>query len=179
MAQDPEPRPDHRQRPDRRPVRLYRLGRSSGIQQRQPGDHASPSISDMLEATASPTVDMALTATYAAQATVETTPLPGVSVMAATPTIMATVNTAPLQVYIIAHDRAYLKVEVDGKDAFMGRVVPNNVYIYSGEKTISLLTGNASALEVYFNQKYIGKLGGVGEVRTIDFTLSGLSTAEP
>jgi hypothetical protein len=42
-----------------------------------------------------------------------------------------------------------------------------------------LLTGNASALEVYFNQEYIGKLGGIGEVKKIDFTAAGLVPPTP
>ncbi len=106
-----------------------------------------------------------LTGTAEAEASQEATALPGVAVVESTPTAVATVNSAPLQVYIIAHDRAYLDVTVDGKEAFVGRVVPNNVYTYSGNTGISLLTGNASALEVYFNQEYIGKLGGIGEVK--------------
>ncbi len=74
----------------------------------------APSISEMLQITpsASPLPD--LTGTDQVQATVESTPLPGVAVALNTPTVVATVNSAPLQVYIIAHDRAYLKVEVDG-----------------------------------------------------------------
>ena len=37
----------------------------------------------------------------------ETTPVPGVAVVQATQTPIATVNSAPLQLYIIANDRAY------------------------------------------------------------------------
>ncbi len=139
----------------------------------------APSISEMLQITLSVSPVPDLTGTAETQPTEETTPLPGVSVAVNTPTVVATANSAPLQVYIIAHDRAYLKVVVDGKEAFIGRVVPNNVYTYSGNTTISLLTGNASALEVYFNQQYVGKLGGVGEVKSIDFTLKGLITPTP
>jgi len=139
----------------------------------------APSISEMLQITPSLSPAVDLTATFEAQVTVETTPLPGMAVLESTPTVLATVNSAPLQVYIIAHDRAYLKADVDGIEVFNGRVSPNNVYTYSGNSSISLLTGNASALEVYFNQEYIGQLGGVGEVKKIDFTLQGLSTPTP
>jgi cytoskeleton protein RodZ len=139
----------------------------------------APSISEMLQVTPSLSPQPDLTATAEAEASQESTALPGVAVIESTPTIIATVNSAPLQVYIIAHDRAYLDVTVDGKEAFVGRVVPNNVYTYSGKTGISLLTGNASALEVYFNQEYIGKLGGIGEVKKIDFTTAGLVTPTP
>ncbi len=139
----------------------------------------APSISEVLQTTPSQSPESDLTATAQAQITQETTPLPGITVAESTPTVVATVNDAPLQVYIIANDRAYLKAEVDGREVFNGRVSPNNVYTYSGNTAINLLTGNASALEVYFNQEFIGKLGGVGEVKSITFTLEGLSTPTP
>ena len=142
----------------------------------------APSISEMLQNTPSesPAPNLAQTEQAESTAAAEVaTPLPGVAVVEATPTIIATVNTAPLQVVIIAHDRAFLRVTVDGVETFNGRVVPNNVYTYSGNVSVNLLTGNASALEVYFNQDYVGNLGDVGEVVNFDFTLDGLITPTP
>ena len=142
----------------------------------------APSISEMLQTTPSesPVPNLAQTEQAESTAAAEAaTPLPGVEVVQATPTIVATVNTAPLQVVIIAHDRAFLRVTVDGVETFNGRVVPENVYTYSGETSINLLTGNAAALEVYFNQDYVGNLGDVGQVVNIDFTLDGLITPTP
>ena len=142
----------------------------------------APSISEMLQTTPSesPAPDLAQTEqAESTAAAAEDTPIPGVTVVEATPTIVATVNTAPLQVVIIAHDRAYLRVTVDGVETFNGRVVPDNVYTYSGNVSVNLLTGNAAALEVYFNQDYVGNLGDVGEVVSMDFTLDGLITPTP
>jgi cytoskeletal protein RodZ len=142
----------------------------------------APSISEMLQTTPSESPAPNLAQTEQAESTAaaeEATPIPGVAVVEATPTIVATVNTAPLQVVIIAHDRAYLRVTVDGAETFNGRVVPENVYTYSGNISVNLLTGNAAALEVYFNQDYVGNLGDVGEVVSIDFTLDGLITPTP
>jgi cytoskeleton protein RodZ len=139
----------------------------------------APSISEVLQITpsVSPTPNQTESADNAAVD--EATAVPGVAVVENTPTAVATVNAAPLQVYIIAHDRAFLKATVDGTEVFNGRVSPDNVYTYSGNTSINLLTGNASALEVYFNQEYIGTLGEVGEVVNIDFTLNGLITPTP
>jgi cytoskeletal protein RodZ len=109
----------------------------------------------------------------------EATQIPGVTVAESTPTQIATVNAAPLQLYIIAHDRAYVRIVVDGFEAFEGRVLPENVYTYSAENTIELVTGNGAALEVYFNQEYLGNMGNVGEVVNITFSLQGLSTPTP
>jgi cytoskeletal protein RodZ len=142
----------------------------------------APSISEMLQTTPSesPIPNLAQTEQAESTAAAEAaTPLPGVAVVEATPTVVATVNTAPLQVVIIAHDRAFLRVTVDGVQSFNGRVVPDNVYTYSGNVSVNLLTGNAAALEVYFNQDYVGSLGDVGEVVSIDFTLDGLITPTP
>lgn len=142
----------------------------------------APSISEMLQTTPSESPAPNLAQTEQAESTAaaeEATPLPGVAVVEATPTVVATVNTAPLQVVIIAHDRAFLRVTVDGAETFNGRVVPDNVYTYSGNISVSLLTGNAAALEVYFNQDYVGNLGDVGEVVNIDFALDGLITPTP
>jgi hypothetical protein len=115
----------------------------------------------------------------AAQLSTETTAMPGVVISQSTPTPVATANAAPLQLYIIAHDRAFMRVVVDGVSAFDGRVIPNNVYTYSGNDLITLLTGNGAALEVYFNQEYLGKLGSVGEVIDLRFSLQGLQTPTP
>ena len=140
----------------------------------------APSISEMLQVTPSisplpkqiETADVSLTPA-------DSTTIPGVVIAQNTPTPVATANAAPLQLYIIAHDRAFMRVAVDGVSAFNGRVIPNNVYTYSGNDLITLLTGNGAALEIYFNQEYLGKLGSVGEVVDLRFSLQGMQTPTP
>ena len=140
----------------------------------------APSISEVLQQTPSPTIgstgDLEGTNDPLAE---ESTPIPGVAVIQSTPTQIATVNSAPLQLYIIAHDRAYVNIVVDGVQAFDGRILPDNVYTYSGQTSIDLLTGNGAALEVYFNQEFLGNLGSVGQVARITFSEQGLSTPTP
>ena len=53
------------------------------------------------------------------------------------------------------------------------------MYTFSGENSIDLVSGNGAALEVYFNQEYLGNLGSVGEVVNLSFSLKGLSTPTP
>lgn len=141
----------------------------------------APSISDILQVTqtATPTTEATqMAGTNGAGE--EDTPIPGVAVAQLTPTVIATVDAAPLQVYIITHDRAFLQVTVDGVAAYDGRVPPDEVLTYSGNTRIHLLTGNAAALEVYFNQESLGRrLGDVGEVVDITFSLEGLITPTP
>jgi cytoskeleton protein RodZ len=140
----------------------------------------APSISEMLQMT--PSISPSADLTQAAgteQPTEESTAMPGVAIIQSTPTAIATVNAAPLQVYIIANDRSYLQVTVYGEEAFRERTVPNNAYTFSGNKRIDLIAGNGAALEVYFNQEYLGKLGDVGQVINLSFTQEGLKTPTP
>ena len=157
---------------------LWGASQILGISGEEPTD--APSISEMLQVTPSisPSPDQTQLS-EGSQPAEEETPVPGVAISQATPTPIATVNAAPLQLYIIANDRAYLRINVDGRQVFDGRVAPDNVYTYSGNNQITLLTGNAAALEVYFNQDYLGNLGDVGEVVDIRFSLSGLTTPTP
>ncbi len=86
------------------------------------------------------------------------------------------VNTDPLQVYIVARLRAWIKVTVDGKVAFQGRVVPGNAYTYSGSQRIELVTGNAGGLQVFYNQNDLGSLGPIGQATTLSFSPEGIVT---
>jgi cytoskeletal protein RodZ len=75
----------------------------------------------------------------------------------------------PISLSIVANQRAYLKITSDNRVVFMGRVVPGNAYEFSGSELVELLTGNAGALDIYFNQEQIGSIGGIGEVKTLIF----------
>jgi hypothetical protein len=44
---------------------------------------------------------------------------------------------------------------------------------------VELLTGNAAALQVFFNQQDLGVLGNVGEVARLVFVPAGLITPTP
>ncbi len=59
------------------------------------------------------------------------------------------INNDPIQVYIIARQRAYLRIMVDNQEKFNGRVVPGNAYAFSALKSINLVSGNAAALQSF------------------------------
>jgi len=85
-----------------------------------------------------------------------------------------------VQVYIIARQRAYLKVDVDGETVFTGRTIPGNAYEYSGSSSVEILTGNAAALEIFYNLVPVGVIGDIGEVKSLVFTTStGIITPTP
>jgi len=69
-----------------------------------------------------------------------------------------------------------MRVIVDGKLEFEGRVVSGSAYSFSGDKRIEVLTGNGAALQIYFNQTDLGVMGLYGEVIYRIFTLQGVFT---
>lgn len=113
--------------------------------------------------------------------TVISTQLPGAaeSAMAAVTDTTPLVDDAPLQVYIVAHQRAWMRVISDKKIVFEGRVTPGNAYPFSGNDQVELLTGNAAALQVLFNQNDLGTLGVTGQVVSLIFTSAGVITPTP
>jgi cytoskeleton protein RodZ len=103
------------------------------------------------------------------------TPVPVVvnpSGVTITATISGTPPTLPnyaVNLFIVAQQRAYLKIIVDGKEAFNGRTVPNTPYSYSAMNQIQLITGNAAALQITYNGNSLGALGTTGAVLNIIF----------
>ncbi len=148
-----------------------------------------PSVGEILRITTTATLDLTSEAALALTGI----PTSNDSGTAVTPTLLlpasvqtdvpsptlAPINSDPLQVYIIARQRAFLRVLVDGKIKFNGRVVPGNAYPFSGTDTIELISGNAAAVQVFFNQTDLGPMGAAGDVLRITFTNSGVVTPTP
>ena len=92
---------------------------------------------------------------------------------------ITSVNTGSIQLVVVGIQRIYLKVISDGKEVFNGRVVPGTAYTFTGSTKIILNTGNASGIQVYYNQKDMGVLGMAGEVLSLEFTSKGYVTSTP
>ncbi len=102
----------------------------------------------------------------------------GIGVIAFTPDLnLQSTLSAPtegaIQVVISVRRRAFMQVTVDGKQQFLGRAVPGNVYSFSGNTKITLVSGDAAALQVYFNQTDLGVLGNTGQLVNLEFTIDG------
>jgi cytoskeletal protein RodZ len=102
----------------------------------------------------------------------------GIGVVAFTPDLnlqgtLAAPADGTIQVVISVRRRAFMQVTVDGKEQFLGRAVPGNVYSYSGNSKITLVAGDASALQVYYNQNDLGVLGNFGQLVNMEFTATG------
>jgi cytoskeleton protein RodZ len=89
---------------------------------------------------------------------------------------LGSINSDPLQVYIIAKQRAFLRVTVDGVLRFNGRLIPGNAYPYSGVDRIDILIGNAAAVQIFFNQQELSDVTAAGESASFSFTQSGIQT---
>jgi hypothetical protein len=97
-----------------------------------------------------------------------------------TPTVLKPtpgLSTAPVQVYVVAYQQAWMRITVDGEIAFVGRVVPGSAYSFAGIERIELLTGDGAGLQVYFNQQDLGLLGTFGQVVERIFSIEGVQTA--
>jgi cytoskeletal protein RodZ len=93
--------------------------------------------------------------------------------------VLPPVGSSGLQLTIIMRQRAWLRVTVDGQVQFEGRAAPGETLNYSGTQQIELLTGNAAALQIIYNQEDLGPLGVFGEVRSVVFTAGGILVPTP
>jgi cytoskeletal protein RodZ len=163
--------------------------RISQMQSGQSPTATAPSIVEVLAPdtpTATPSAEIANT-------TPEPTDLAETSLATATLSLAGTETTATeeptpdlsvassgkIQLYLVARQRAWARITVDGKVELEGRVVPGSAYLFTGEKRIELLTGNGAALQVFLNRQDLGPLGIYGEVVQRVFTPQGMQTPTP
>lgn len=114
----------------------------------------APSISDVLLATTDPSL-FTPTATLALIEENEPT------VTIVIPTQNLNVN---VQVNLIAIERTYMRVIVDGEEVFNGRVIPGTAYPFEAEEQVEVLVGSGAALRIVYNGRDLGLLGGFGQV---------------
>ncbi|HEY9528362.1 MAG TPA: RodZ domain-containing protein [Anaerolineales bacterium] len=92
---------------------------------------------------------------------------------------------AEVQLNLVAVERTYLRVVVDGEVAFDGRVVPGNAYPFEAENQIEVLVGSGAAIRIVYNGRDLGLMGTFGQVvnniymGTEIITPTGLPTTTP
>ena len=85
--------------------------------------------------------------------------------VSATPIMtMPAAGQGPVQVVLVALDQAFVRVTVDGKKLFEGRVVAGTAYPFDGNNQIEILTGDGAAISILFNQSDLGPMGNFGQV---------------
>jgi hypothetical protein len=153
---------------------VWGTGRVIGLAAVQTQEPTAPSISDILitnpGATATPTPTL-----YAGQ-TVGGIPASGGS----TPVIVIpTGGQGPVQIVLAALSSTWVRVSVDGKTKFEGRLVPGSAYPYDGNSQIEVLTGNGAAVSVTYNQNNLGPMGTFGQVVNRIYTVNGILNPTP
>jgi cytoskeleton protein RodZ len=96
-----------------------------------------------------------------------------------TPTVSGTPPTQgvyTVQLFIVAIQRTYMQVFVDGKSVFNGRTIPGNPYLYNGYKQIELICGNAAAIQITYNHTALSSVGTSGAVIHMIFSLDSYGT---
>jgi len=156
---------------------IWGVNRVMTIQSQREVQPTAISISDVLLSSPDPS-SFTATATFIA---VET--FPGeATVTVEIPT--QNVN-AEVQLNLVAVERTYLRVIVDGEVAFDGRVVPGNAYPFEAENQIEVLVGSGAAIRIVYNGRDLGLMGTFGQVvnniylGTEILTPTGLPTTTP
>ena len=96
-----------------------------------------------------------------------------------TPIFTLAANNFPINILIIPRYQAWVQILSDSELIFEGRLIPGNAYDYSGSESVEVLTGNAGALQIYYNEEDVGSLGLVGQVLSLIFTENGLILPTP
>jgi len=116
----------------------------------------SPSISDVLLASPDPSL-FTVTPTLP--------PVESFGGEATATIVIPTINVnVSVQVNLVAVERTYMRVIVDGKTAFEGRVVPGNIYPFEAEDQVEILVGSGAAIRLAYNGRDLGLMGSFGQV---------------
>ena len=155
---------------------IWGVSRVMTIQSQQEVEPTSPSISDVLLSYPNPSSLSTATATF----------LPAVEAFPGEATVTVEIPTqnvnAPVQLNLVAVERTYMRVTVDGEVEFDGRVVPGNAYPFDAENQIEVLVGSGAAIRIVYNGRDLGLMGTFGQVMhniylgTEIITPTGMST---
>jgi cytoskeletal protein RodZ len=157
---------------------IWGVSRVIAIQSQEEVRPTAPSISDVLLSSPDPS-------SYTATATF----LPAVEAFPGEATVTVEIPTlnanAEVQLNLVAVERTFLRVVVDGEVAFDGRALPGNAYPFEAETQIEVLVGNGAAIRIVYNGRDLGLMGTFGQVvhniylGTEVVTPTGLPTLTP
>ncbi len=156
---------------------IWGVNRVMTIQSQREVQPTAISISDVLLSSPDP-ASFTATATFL--------PLESVPGEATVTVEIPTQNVnAEVQLNLVAVERTYLRVVVDGEVAFDGRVVPGNAYPFEAENQIEVLVGSGAAIRMVYNGRDLGLMGTFGQVvnniylGTEIITPTGMPTTTP
>ncbi|MDP6225939.1 MAG: DUF4115 domain-containing protein, partial [Anaerolineales bacterium] len=89
------------------------------------------------------------------------------------------VDFSDVQLTLLAEQRSFVRVTVDGALEFQGMLQRGERHDYFADEQIELTTGNGAGVRVLFNQRDEGIMGEFGEVVTWTFSPNSMSTPAP
>jgi len=92
------------------------------------------------------------------------------------PEAVTSALSANVTVNIFALERVFIRVSVDGKTAFEGRLAPRESKLFEANDQVVILTGDGSALRITYNGQDLGLMGGPGEVVNRVYLITGVAT---
>jgi cytoskeleton protein RodZ len=134
---------------------IWGINRVMMLQSLREVQPTAPSISDVLLASPDPSLITPTATLSPVESFVEAT----VTIMI--PTQNLNVN---VQVNLVAVERTFMRVLVDGEEVFNGRVVPGTAYPFEAEDQIEVLIGSGAAIRIVYNGRDLGLMGGLGQV---------------
>ena len=134
-----------------------------------------PEVAEVLLATGSVTPQASITP----NGTLSTAAVSEITPEEPTPIFTPLPNNDPINIVVIPRQNTWVQITIDGEISFIGRLISGNVYDYSGDDTVEILTGNAGALQIFFNDQDIGSPGLIGQVVNLIFTETGLVLPTP
>ncbi|MEO1132845.1 MAG: RodZ domain-containing protein [Cyanobacteria bacterium J06639_1] len=85
---------------------------------------------------------------------------------APTPAIPQPTDNRPIQVGVrLVEQASWMRVTADGFTVYEGTLQPGAMQNWSADAALSVLAGNAGAVELFVNGETAGKMGAFGEVR--------------
>ena len=135
---------------------IWGINRVLTLQSLEDIQPTAPSISDVLLASPDPSL-FTVTPTLL--------PVEEFADEATATIIIPTVNVnVSVQVNLVAVERTYVRVIVDGETVFEGRVIPGNAYLYEAEDQVEVLVGSGAAIRVAYNGRDLGLMGTFGQI---------------
>ncbi len=159
---------------------VWGLGRVFADQAERVVLPTAPSISDVLAGTSNPLPTQAVIPIPVLDTPVVTEAVsPTAEANLEVPAFTTEDPNVAVRVTISVVERTFMRVMLDGEQAFNGRVVPGAAYTYEATTTIQVLTGNGAALRVTYNGRDLGLLGDFGQVVSFIYTANTIITPAP
>ncbi len=154
---------------------LFSIGRILSTRAAEQPQPTAPPLVNLLLPSASATLG-ALTAPASTEESINLLEQPTANPGLVGEATIQAASTGNIAVRLVATQRSWMRVTVDGRVEFEGRTIPGQSYNFAANGQILLLTGNAAALRVFFNDQDLGILGIYGEVVQVVFNAQGAAT---